>query len=360
MAKTETKMTEADKKAKDAARAKEYRARKKAEADAAATPKAEPVADVTKELTPVVDKPADTGSAPVPVISKSTVVAAVEKAKGAEGPGVLGYLLWCGVSPRAEILRQTFDELVKEKGASDVAPPPALRDRSAFRKALRAAEQQGLVRKITEDATRIVYGLVSEARDTTKEELDYSQEDAVALNKETLELTFKTGNQASKIKAAFSRFLGIYNNIDLQHWVLGAWRRMSAIRVREKGGVYFVLPDQVVTVRRINAVLQAIGPDKGESYVDWVALQSTAVEKQAIGRAAVSFLTQQLEEAAGKLGENLTDTSARTNTFKNRLEDFKGIREQAKLLRDHLTFQTEDLEKALAAAEKAAKDRLES
>ena len=323
---------------------------------ATATPQALPAAPKA----PKAEKPA--GKKPKPTTPAEAEVEKVEQGDAIRAAlasskvgDVLGFLVWSSINPKIIIDRTEFVKLVEAEGLSDIAPSPELRDRSAFRKALHAAEDQGLVRKIREDADMAVYALVSEAMDEEHDKVDYAQEETAYYNKKEKTFELQAGKYGAKIKEAFDKFLSVYNHDDVRAWVLRSFRDgFGAIVVRDHGGVYF-LPAQFKDIlERMDRVMQAVDAGSGLSIV---GLQKTGREQKDIGRVAVAQLRTQIGGMVERLGEVL-ESDARKSTFETRLGDFKAFREQLTTYKDILSFQAADIEKAIADAEKKLKIKI--
>lgn len=268
----------------------------------------------------------------------------------------LGYLVWSAINQKLIIDREQFEKIVEEEGLAELAPAPNLRDRSAFRKALHAAEESGLVRKIREDRNQAVYALVSEDKDKANDKVDFAQEETAYYNKETRTFDTKGGKYGAKIKEAFERFLSVYNHNDIRAWVIQTLREgCNAIVVRDHGGVYFLPPAYKDLLERMDRVMQRVDP---ETCLSIVGLQGTGREQQDIGRVAVLQLKAQIAGMAERLTNVFDAENGRKSTLEARLADFRRYREQLLVYKDILMFESSDIEKVLADSEKQLQARI--
>lgn len=270
---------------------------------------------------------------------------AFEKVKDAPQ---LGSLVWWTVSETV-ISREALAEIF----ARHDIPEKALietRARSAFKKALKEAEKDKLVRRIKDDADVIVYGVVSEKADEVALELEYSTRGVVIYDKETKTLTFKVApEREAEIRSAFEKYMTGYTSREVREIVKKfVIEFCDGFLAREGGGVYFVPDTKSSELLKVEAAVAEINSG---SHVFIMGVPDMDRERANALRLWTEEANREVEEMTKDVEKLTSSSNTRKATLESRIEAFKALKKKADAYASALGFEADSLNEKVKALE---------
>ena len=246
---------------------------------------------------------------------------------------------------RLEKLLPEFKDIVKEP----VAPITALR--RVMARCSRNLPDGYMWRIIGEDDNFLSYAYAKENRDV--EHGKYTAKEEIVLNfdktSEKLASTDDTHDQVQRVIAEYQKMVGFLNHNDLCDVILAVFRKSSTVRIKHKGGVYF-MPKPFDDV--LPALCQVIEPT-GMTLMRYPVLNDSSGTVEQMGKSAqtgllieVEKLTEEIEKLVAK------PTLPRASTVQNRVTQLEEIRKKAKLFEAVIGTVMKDVDKAIKTADK--------
>jgi hypothetical protein len=260
----------------------------------------------------------------------------------------LGSLVWWTVTDTVI----THDDLKALFAKHDI-PEDALiatRARSAFKKALKEAEKDKLVRRIKDDADVIVYGVVEENADEVALDLDYTTTGVVIYNKETKTLTFKvTPEREADIRLAFEKYMTGYTSREVREIVKKYISEFcDGFLARGNGGVYFVPENKTSDLLKVE---KAVAEINGGSHVFIMGVPDMDRERANALRLWTEEANREVEEMTKDIEKLVTAKSTRKGTLEARIESFKALKKKADAYASALGFEADALNDKVKALE---------
>jgi len=261
----------------------------------------------------------------------------------------IGSLVWWSVS-ETTITREDLKALFEAQGI----PENFLIDtraRSAFKKALKEAEKDKLVRKIDDSPERIVYGIVTETADKKALDLDYSTEGVVIYDKQTRTLSFKVPPaREAEIKEAFKKYLFGYTSREVREIIRKyIMDGCGGFLAREGGGVYFIPDERKQDLLKIERAIASM--NGGASHVFIMGIPDAEREKANALRLWIEEVNRQLKDMERDVKKLTSSGTAKAATLHSRLEAFKALRAKAQMYASALGFEKDSIEDKVKALE---------
>lgn len=226
----------------------------------------------------------------------------------------------------------------------------ATRTRSAFKKALKEAEKNKLVRRIKDDADEIVYGVIEENADEVNLDLDYTTTGVVIYSKETKTLSFKvTPEREAEIRSAFEKFMTGYTSNEVREIVKKYILDFcDGFLARNGGGVYFVPATKADALAKIE---KAVAEINGGSHVFIMGVPDMARERANALRLWVEEANREVEEMTKDVEKLVSSSNTRKGTLEARIESFKALKKKADAYASALGFEKDALDEKVKALE---------
>jgi hypothetical protein len=247
----------------------------------------------------------------------------------------------------AAISRSELESKWKQTGLPHqlLPEPPTLE--KAFKLAAREAAVglgDRLIRLAVDDEATVVFAIVREEKhpDGT---LTYTQEAKVGLEM----LTGNMGTDAPfhdlvvNIKTRFAELRDTHTTDDVRRTITRALLSMSAVLVRENGGVWWVPAPHAESMRKLQVAIESIGSSR--FYL--LPVHDSADAHRTLGDAASKSIEAELSSLKTEVEQFLAQPPERTSTLVRRLDAFDTLKSRAQLYRDVLNIQVVDLDRTL-------------
>lgn len=258
----------------------------------------------------------------------------------------LGDMVWWTLSD-ASLDRTSL--VAKWTGAglsADLLPEPPTAEK-ALRLAVRSSQvgqAEYLVRLAKDGDGELIYAVVRE-ENLGGGVLMHKQEARVELKKAARSIASDVPGHTlvRAIDDAFHQFLDTHTADDVRRALVKTLHTLSAVTLREGGGVYWVPRTHADTVRKLE---QAVG-QLGQSAFSVVPVHQTDDGARTLGAVARGSLETELTALREELEAFKSQPPDRPSTLHRRLEAFEELRGRAQLYRDILNVQVEDLDQQL-------------
>ncbi len=247
----------------------------------------------------------------------------------------------------AAISRSELESKWKQTGLPHqlLPEPPTLE--KAFKLAAREAAVglgDRLIRLAVDDEATVVFAIVREEKhpDGT---LTYTQEAKVGLEM----LTGNVGTDAPthdlvvSIKARLAELRDTHTTDDVRRTITRALQSMSAVLVRENGGVWWVPAPHAESMRKLQVAIESIGSSR--FYL--LPVHDSADAHRTLGDAASKSIEAELTELKNEVASFMAQPPERSSTLVRRLDAFDTLKARAQLYRDVLNIQVVDLDRTL-------------
>lgn len=234
-------------------------------------------------------------------------------------------------------------------------PKPMTIARAAIA-AARTGRADMLIRQITKDEQKIVWGIVAETTDQAEVKVEHQQVSRIALFPATGALALEDEDNllARKVQAEYEVRRDYMLTADVSKTVITAITGdMSGLRLAGRGGAYFVRAEHIATLRKLGAYLEANGT---ESLVTILEITGDGQNLQQAGKRAHLELTARVRDCLaearqfiGELKAKDPDAEVPERIMETRMRRFREIRDAGLLyadvlgdLRDELDAQVDD------------------
>ena len=286
---------------------------------------------------------AQNGTAPKKTVRKKGISASVQRfteAVTGSGKGkVFGKLMVWSLA-EVEMLVDELEGLCERTIGSQYMPTTPGKKR-ALRRALRAIESDGLIRKIRDDEIMIAYGLVEEIPDVEAIDLDLNKLNIIIFDKATEHLEFRGNHKNDEIRQLFELYSEVYTTEDVRKMVIAYIKEQHGISVREQGGTYYLR--NVEHAETAQAFIQGLNSG---SQALLFSVFDDAGSRDAVGNLAKEAIQRELELLAEEIKVLIADNASETVLGK-RLEKFKNLRKKAKIYQDCMKEDVEVLRENL-------------
>jgi hypothetical protein len=260
----------------------------------------------------------------------------------------LGDMVWWALA-EASLDRPTLEGIWLGAGLPrEFLPEPPTAEK-ALRLAVRGAQvgqAEHLIRVAKDGDGELIYAIVREER-LGDGVLAHRQEARVILDRVQGAVTSDAAAHplVLGIQDAFAKLRNTQTADDVRKTIVKTLRSLSAVTLREGGGVYWVPRTFASQVRRLEQAVRQLGAS--QLYV--VPVHHTNDASRTLGVVAKDSLEAELGALKVELEQFKAEPPERTSTLERRLEAFGELRTRAQLYKDILQVQVDDLEEHLDA-----------
>ncbi len=258
----------------------------------------------------------------------------------------LGDVSWWSLTDAA-ISRSDLESKWKQTGLPHQLLPEPTTVQKAFKLAARETAVgigDRLIRLAVDDEATVVFAIVHEQKhdDGT---LSYTQQAKVTLDLLTAAVGTDdpTHDLVVSIKARFAELRDTYTTDDVRRTITRALQSMSAVLLRENGGVWWVPSVYADSMRRLQGAIESMGSSR--FYL--LPVHDSADAHRTLGDAASKSIESELTELKAEVASFLAQPPERTSTLVRRLDAFDTLKARAQLYRDVLNIQVVDLDRTL-------------
>jgi len=273
---------------------------------------------------------------------------------GLEHLSVIGFFVWWSIR-EVKLSEKELQAAITAAGIDYTLPERKFR--TIFLDAVRYVQGQHsrkglLIRKISKEKEKYVFGLVDESIDKKTQVLDYSHSATMVFNPLTGDLTSDYPHRAfDLVKAQYEEYKDVYTSDHIRDILLDVLYQQQVVNVRSHGGIYF-LPAKYQTLADS---LEQFVESLGDSEFSMAPQIDSEKSKLAIHRALMSSLRDQMDKYQGELDDESVN---RPTALKRRIEEFKQIRDTIAFYSEAMAFEAGDLSDRLAALQAAVTDKL--
>jgi hypothetical protein len=269
----------------------------------------------------------------------------------------LGDLTWWALSDAA-VDRASLESTWASAGL----PMELLPEPTTAEKALKTAVRETavgkpdiLIRLGKDDEREIIFAVVREQRHPDGS-VTFSQEARLVLDRahEQLSADNATHTVVAGIMEAFSRLRTTHTADDVRRSVVRTLHGMSAITLRDGGGIYWVARPHADGVRRLQAAVEKIGHSK--MYL--LPVHESADATRTLGDAAKLSIEEDLAALQTEIDGFLQSPPDRPSTLVRRFDAFEELRQRAELYHQVLKVQVEALDTRLLSMAQAVETLL--
>jgi len=229
-------------------------------------------------------------------------------------------------------------------------------DRTAISRAISQASsglyKEGyLLRHITRNSTKVIYGIVKEDRDVAEQKLDHEFEGRVSWSPEP-DPSVVQGNHpiARRVADAYQELRGKIVADDWSCAITAYLESHDAARVRGDGRVYWVPPQRLSEIRQFGAFLQEVG-------IDLILCELEPETRAVVQDVVHDTIDDQLDRLQAEV--NQFYGTQRPSTYVRRLDEYQRLRQRAVLYREALGVGVERTESVLSELEQKVTSMLE-
>jgi hypothetical protein len=264
----------------------------------------------------------------------------------AGGGAHLGDLLWWTISDAATN-RSILEAHWSGAGLSAELLPEAPTAEKALRTAIREAalgQHDRLIRLGKESETEIVFAVVRESKHQDGS-VSYAQETRIMLDRkiETVSSDQPSHDLAKVVAHRFGELRTTHTADDVRRTVVRAIGTLAAVALRDHGGVYWIPAPYARQLRKLQSAVEKIGSSK--MYL--LPVHDSADASRTLGDAALAAIQQELEQLKDEVQGFVAQPPERPSTLARRFDAYEALRGRARLYRDILRVQVEDLDKQL-------------
>ncbi len=247
----------------------------------------------------------------------------------------------------AAISRSDLESKWKQTGLPHQLLPEPPTVEKAFKLAVRETAVgigDRLIRLAVENEGTVVFAIVREEKHADGT-LTYTQEAKVALEMLTgnVMTDAPTHDLVVTIRARFAELRDTHTADDVRRTITRALQSMSAVLLRENGGVWWVPAPHAESLRKLQVAIESIGSSR--FYL--LPVHDSADAHRTLGDAASKSIEAELSELRTEVASFLAQPPERTSTLVRRLDAFDALKARAQLYRDVLNIQVVDLDRTL-------------
>jgi len=252
---------------------------------------------------------------------------AVEKFRATPAPVFGGLVAWDLPVAGEKTLIDIREALVRVGLSSEMMPERSHRETMSLAIELFEAKHDNsmLVRKIRDDASSIVYGVVDEKKDKANDKLRYSQKTTINMNKDTGHLI----GEGPHFDEFVDQFRWVQTHalpVDLQKIMRQVVYMVRGIAYRHGGGTYFYAASDknVALVSAAVEFVRLLGLTP--SHVSNVPLSGGPIQKAEIFHVAKEEIKKQIE-GIRKAADNVTKRASSLSNHEGQLKDVEELME---------------------------------
>lgn len=277
-----------------------------------------------------------------------------------QGTRVLGAIVAWTLSGFA-IPRDVFREAMEDIGLGGAVgrdPKPITLARAAIADATTGRTKDTLIRQITKDDAKVVWGVVRETRDRAAVEVKHAQRSRIALfpAQGTLVVDDIDCDVSKAVQDRFEHRKANAVTVDVSKAVVTSIvGEMSGLKIAGRGGAYFVRADHIATLRKLGAFLEREGGV--DTIFTVLEITGDGDNLAQAGKRAAKELTQKVREVlaesrsfVGELRAKDSEAEVPERVMDTRMRRFREIRDQADLYADLLGELSSELKSELHGA----------
>jgi len=197
----------------------------------------------------------------------------------ANSSNYLGVMVFWTI-PETEVSHTELETKIKEVGLNPKALPKPSPKKALKRATIEVSGNNS--RKIIDNGEKVVFGLLSERKNTEQEKVEISQTTTARLAKDGWMLRVE-GNQSEKLQDAYKKHLRVVaTSADIRSFINRTVDSMQGISLRKTGGIYFIPKAEIRKVAALEEVVQWFGgtlhilhqvDESAEREVTWASLE---------------------------------------------------------------------------------------
>ena len=271
----------------------------------------------------------------------------IKNALAGKGGEHLDDLIFWSLSD-ARVERLALEALWAGAGLDADLLPDAPTAENALKLAVReAAVGQGdrLLRLAKEDPSEVVFAVVREQRPGDGS-LDYHQEARIQLDRqrEVFSSDRPGHDLVTAVRQRFEMYRTTHHPDDVRRAISKALDAMAAVALRPSGGIYWIAAPFADKVRRLQSAIEKIGA----SRVCLLPVNKSAEAERTLGEIAKGSIEAELASLQAEIESFLSTPPDRASTLIRRFDSFEALRARAKLYREVLAVEVQDLDKQLS------------
>jgi len=247
----------------------------------------------------------------------------------------------------ARVDRATLESVWKNALLDPSRLPEEPTPERALKQAAREAQvgqRDRMIRLGLDSESEIVFAIVREHRDDAGN-VTYAQEARVHLDRtsEVVSSDVSSHDIVQKLLTGYDVLRTTHTADDVRRAIvktLGSW---AAITLRDSGGVYWVPAVYADDLRRLQSAIERIGA----SRVHVLPVHDSQDAKRALGEIATASLEAELAQLQTEISAFVSAPPDRASTLVRRFDAFAGLRDRAKLYRNVLAIQVNELDQQL-------------
>lgn len=203
-----------------------------------------------------------------------------------------------------------------------------------LRRALKQADEDGLIRKLGDEGEFVSYASVSETRSFSERKWEGAQTAAITLNKLTGELIFSEETEfADDVRRALKSTEGMLLSWDVSNEI----RRVlitdaHAVSLRKRGGVFFVPASHSHILDKLDTALSMACNSSGSIYLNRMEVAAGTRTVSDIERMYGEAVMEEIARMKGEVRAMMGDLmKARPSTFTRKAKRMKELRKQVAL-----------------------------
>ena len=248
----------------------------------------------------------------------------------------------------------THSALVAALEAAGLDPGVAreLAPRHAFSRACRRLSEQRIIRPVSEDASTVRFQFTSETR--ADDRYEYRLETTLTLDKQTGAVSCELPGLATLAQEELDRCIAVRTGSDITRVVQRLFeRRADLFPIRPAGGTYFVPQRHAGFTDRIQDLLTRVGG----RLLRFPVPAGTEEGDRSVTQAVADGLAAAVAEHRVAVSQFGTDT--RGDTLDRAAERIRVTRFKLTAYAEYLAGERERLERAVAAAERELREKVE-
>jgi len=261
------------------------------------------------------------------------------------GLSVMGYFVWWSIHD-VKISRDDFNAAVRGVGLTKEIPES--KDRSVFLQAVREAKKSAqrdglLIRKISKKADEYAFGLVDEKIDQAAQTLGYNHAATMRFDTQTGNISCDRPHRAfDRVKALYAEFTEKITSDGVRAYLLDVISQHWSISVRARGGIYYLHAASNQVIEQLENLLGVIGGDCFFAVAPQIDAEKS---RSSITRAFMDDLRGKITTFREEIAEKKDSDSKRKQTkcWKDRIEEFRALKEQVSFYADAFRFSGDSL-----------------
>lgn len=279
---------------------------------------------------------------------------------------IIGYIVWWNVR-EVKVTRDWFKSKLDQIGIDGEKYAKEHNYRATFIRALKHLEEQRIIRKVTEDPSRLIYQFTSEilVDDDESPRLDYVPETTIEINKSVYFSTESFSESITKCDENLKQILIDkfneekinYKSSDITRYVQKIFGdQADLVSLRPQGSVYFVPASYKALIKNIANILAEV--PQGTASLEYFPVPDVESSRKAVGQGVedeISYALTKIEEDVALLTSN--DDEITDKWVQTRLDRVNKLKERVNMYADILGDTNKHLNKKFDTLTAALKPR---